>query len=199
MRSLRLIALGLALAGCKGDAGDRRSKSREFSPPPASVKKLPIQWKLHTSEKCGYGIELPGARREPLSTPEIRDSISFEGVDLGLISLCLNEDLEASDEILDTLVELTKAEYPGTTATSEVIEHQGHRGRALTLQFPADALPKNFKWSGASEMRARFFVVKGRAYQLTAMKRNGADVDEKIEHFFASLRLPAATAQTPPE
>jgi hypothetical protein len=204
---LAWLIVGFALGCDKKSSGEQAGAQANSGPPPKRERPAedPAQWKVHTSEKCGFSMELPGARKFPPSDPDIVDSVTFEGVDSILGSYCMDEDLsEISSEALELAVEGFKSEWPGVTAEVESVEVQGWPGRALSFHVPADKKPAAITWDGDLEVRIRFYIVGKRVYHQQVMW--GAEMpwgEKRAERYFASFRLldpppPPPKSEAPP-
>lgn len=186
-----VVGLGLGL-GCEDKSSTEKAPSVEAKPTaPSDGERAPVEWKEHSSEKCGFALALPGPKfGGQLPVPDIIDTIGFEDADRALSGMCIDEDLGGDgDEILDALAEALRSEYPGGTAKIVAIEHQGLRGREVSVQIPAAEKRPEFKDDpGDLDVRMRLFVVGRRIYQLQALSL-GSLRDEEVERFFASFRL----------
>jgi hypothetical protein len=205
---LLLVGLGLGLGlGCdkrSSDAktsGEAKSKS-ELTPEDERKHELmsPDEWKPYTAEKCGYSVELPHAPGPKKSHSGVVDSVSLEGLEYALVSMCMDEDLGDPVEAVELMADGQTSLWPGATAEVEPIELHGWPGRAIDLLVPNDQKPAMFDpWPGDLKVRVRLYIVGGRLYQLQTV--SSADLplaDKAAERFFASFRL-LETPPKPPE
>lgn len=195
-----IVALALAPGlGCDKQSAESKASSERKTPPEVTPAQkamhdriAPPDWKPYTSQKCGYVVELPKAPKPSTLPAEVLDAMSYDGLQYGLASLCM-DDIEESEEMLDLIAEMQKAEWPGASATVEPIEILGWPGRELELVVPADKKPPEFSHvDGDLRVRVRFYVVRGRAYLLQTLFP-AVFLDEATERFFASFRLLDAT------
>lgn len=194
----RGLVLASLLSGCGSPAsGERQGEPSRVQPQPRDARTsaepaVAEIWAEHSSERCGFSVQLPSVPLRQPTPPGLLDQIATEDIvgQVAMIASCGDvPSVGSPDEFLEVTSSVIAGQLHATVDRRAELEQQGRPGLELWMTVPAADKPPTITWPGDLAYRLRLYVAGTRQYQVHMLHPSTAEVDAMAERFFDSFTL----------